>query len=341
MRPGLLLALSLVAGCFADEDVGHNDGGDPDAATPAPDAAAEDFEILVRGPKFAHDVVSDADNLYWVTVNQSVERSSIRRIAKTGGLDEELWLVGKRIYQIAADDTHIYAAVYGVNPVGPGDVARVPKAGGDAEILVAGVDWTHDVAVDDSFVYYSHFDGDSAQEISRAPKAGGTPELLVADIEGGADLAVDAAFLYYTEGNLGRVMRVAKAGGVPDELAGGWVGTNHLVLDGDHLYFTACPTGDCPMVEHYRMTADGADLTLLATLPGHGDIAIGGGYYVVASRSSGSVYAVPLEGGAPATLVSGLPGPMASAIDADGEWAYWVDFDSGDVGRVGVVPAEK
>ena len=341
MRPSLLLALTLVSGCFVDEDVGHNDGGDPDAAAPGSDATPEDFEILVRGPKFAHDVVSDADNLYWVTVNQSVERSSIRRVAKTGGLDEELWLVGKRIYQITADDTHVYAAVYGVNPVGPGDVARVPKTGGAPEILVAGVDWTHDVAVDEAFVYYSHFDGSSAQEISRAPKTGGAPELLVGGVEGGADLAVDAAFLYYTEGNEGRVMRVAKAGGGPEELAGGWVGSKHLVLDGGHLYFTACSTGDCPMVEHYRMAVDGADLTLLATLPGQGDIAIGGGYYLVASRAGGSVYALPLAGGAPATLVSGRPGPMASAIDADGAWAYWVDFDNGDVGRVGVVPAEE
>jgi hypothetical protein len=95
------------------------------------------------------------------------------------------------------------------------------------------------------------------------------------------------------------------------------------------------------MVEHYRVTTGGADLTLLASLPGHGDIAVGGGTYVVASRVTGSLYAAPLVGGAPATLVSGRPGPFASAIDADGEFAYWVDFDSGDVGRVGVAPAEE
>ncbi len=329
----VLFALMLLSSCIIQKEVGHNDATD-DVDASDPDGPT--YTLLTQGPPGAFDVVSDADHVYWVACNQEANRSSVRRIAKAGGTDTELWLVGKRIYRLAIDATHVYAAVYGVNPVGTGDIARIPVSGGDPEILASDLQYPYAIAVDQQHVYFTHQGDGNFQSISRVAKTGGAVETVLSPVDNAWDLATDEQYLYYSEMNAGRMMRVAKDGGTPQQLAGGWVGTGTLTLAADRLYFTACTTGDCPQMELRSVPTSGGDSALLAVLAAQTDgrFAVGGDSVFVASMRSGSVLGVPTSGGAATVLVDGRPGPMAMTADADGSRAFWVDFSSGDVGRI-------
>ena len=343
MRTTTVLFVLMLAGCIAQKDVGHNNATDEvDAGDPSVDAgdpSEAGYTLLTQGPPWAIDVVSDADQVYWVACNQEANRSSLRRIAKVGGPDTELWLVGKRIYRLAIDPTHVYAAVYGVNPSstgGTGDIARIPVSGGEPELLVTGLENPYAIAVDQQHVYFTHQGDGNFQSISRVAKTGGTVETVLSPLENPWDLATDEQYLYYSEMNAGRMMRVAKNGGTPQELAGGWIGTGTLTMAGDTVYFTACSTGDCPQMQLRSVPKNGGESALLAIFAGQseGRIAVGGESVFVASVLSGTVVSVPRSGGATQVLVDGRPGPMSVTADADGARAFWVDFPSGEVGRI-------
>lgn len=325
MRIAVIAA--LLSGCVLDRDVGHNAEPDPDSGSPP---AA--FTVLTRGPRYAFEVVGDAETLYWNTCDQGANRSTLRRISKAGGDEVELALLGKRIYRIAAGAEHIYLAVYGVS-TWDGSVQRVAKGGGPPEVLIDGLWNTYAIDVDDTHVYFGHQVEDH-QEIWRVPVGGGAPDRIVLAVENPWDLAVDDEFVYYAEMNAGRIMRVAKGGGEPVELAGGWVGTVRLVVDDADVIFTACLTGECDSQELYAVPKQGGDVRLLATVPRADGIALAGPNIVVGKPVDGTVVAVPRAGGEPWELVSGRPAPYGVTADADGGRVFWVDYESGDVGRV-------
>jgi hypothetical protein len=173
-------------------------------------------------------------------------------------------------------------------------------------------------------VYFVEWRGELV--IQRMPKTGGTPEDVVV---GGGDLALDDEHLYYT---MPTVARAAKAAGVPERLSPRE--GHRVVVDATSAYVTSCPTPACAVVELLAIPkAGGAPRRLYAAASheGHG-MALAEGELLLADHGSGAVHAVAVRDGSARTLVADLPGPIAVA--ADDEDAFWVDLDSGDVGRV-------
>lgn len=318
----------LITGCVLDREVGHNENGtsgDP----------ADRYSIVAEGPPFGMDLASDDESLFWVACNQEANRSTIHRVSKDGGEALELARLGKRVYRIRTDETHVYMAVYGVNPVGTGEISRVAKDGGPVEVLVPDLASPWAIAVDEAYTYYTH-QGEQAQTISRVPKAGGEAEVILTEVANPWQLAVDESYLYYAEQNAGRVMRVEKDGGEPVELAGGFTATVQVAVEDGRVYFTACERSDCEPLDAYAVPKEGGDSTLLASLHGLevGSLALAGGDLFFTGGMAGTVLAVPAGAGSPETLASDLPRPTGVTADQDGGRVFWVDFDSGEVGRV-------
>jgi hypothetical protein len=175
--------------------------------------------------------------------------------------------------------------------------------------------------------------------IRRAPKIGGAVTTLVDDAEQPTALAVDATTLYYAELNAARVMKVPKLGGTPVALATGLFASS-IALDTTTVYFGACE-GACAMQSVMAVPKNGGQVVELLTKDtnaGDHAITVGPDHLFWAGRlppegsSTGVLAMVPRSGGPATDLVTG-PDMLAVAVEPDESAVYWVDFDTGEVGR--------
>jgi hypothetical protein len=337
----LLLVLALGVGCVEFEaEIGHNAPGTPDAGgggEPVVDPGEPPaFTILADGPMEAFDIAVDETFVYWVVCNQDADFSRIYRVPKAGGSYETVASYPLRIYQIAVDGTHVYAAIWGNDAhEGSGKLGRVAKAGGSMEILIDAISYPYLVVVEGDWVYTSPYTaageyGDM-YELWRIPKAGGPIEQVVPEVRGPFYLAFDETHLYMTDSD-SQLLRAPRAGGpavdiLPDEDIGG------VVLDAENVYFQNRFRDYCGGTHVYAAPKAGGPLRDLGPAPTcASDMILAGSAVVMASRETGNIVAFPTDGSGPVPLVVDRPGPEALAADAS--HIYWVDFDSGEVGRV-------
>ncbi|HEY3353146.1 MAG TPA: hypothetical protein VGQ83_07870 [Polyangia bacterium] len=336
--------------CVADADGGTGDAaGHSDAGIPQGNPQTG-VATLATGTPGAYDIAVDETHVYWVASGMAAPTDTdaqILRVAKWGGTPEVVLTLPPRVYHFTLDSTHVYVAHHnspqGGAVEGAGAILRVPKAGGAAETVAAGLTAPYAIAVDEQDVYWSKGFAYTGA-ISRTPKAGGAVVTLGDGVDNPWDLALDDTFVYYTEMNKGRVMRLAKAGGAPAELASGWVGTGTVAVDDTSVFFTACPTGPCEEQRLYAVPKTGGPTRLLASRSsagGDGAVQVGptwvywSGIRAGASEASlGVIDMVARVGGDLLPLVAGLDAPIAIAAEPDGSSVYWVDVISGDVGRV-------
>jgi hypothetical protein len=343
------------------DDAGSQAGSDTAAACAVPPigtggvTGATDTVILATGPRGVCDIAIDADNVYWLPTGMAVPTdypAAVMSVPKVGGTAVTLFSTTSRIYHFALDETHIYLAHHDyanqiVVPAtsgtsGPDAILRVPKSGGAAETVADGLHWALAVTVDDTFAYFT--DDSEVQPntavIRRVPKAGGAATTLIDGLQGAFSLGVDETWLYYAEGNAFRVMKMAKAGGSPVELATGPWGTSTLALDASSAYFGACQ-GGCSQQSVLTVPKCGGETVSLLTRDTNGGdnaIAVGRDHLFWAGRqppdgnSAGALVMVPRVGGSAVELLSG-PDILALTVESDESAVYWVDFDTGEVGR--------
>ncbi len=122
--------------------------GDPCMVMKAPlDGGRPATLAKVTGPGFG--IAVDATHVYWVTVN------AVMRVALAGGSEETLAATGGS--GIAIDET----SVYFTDHASPGNVSKVPLAGGPTTVLASGQAAPAGIAVDATSVYWVN-QGDSA-----------------------------------------------------------------------------------------------------------------------------------------------------------------------------------
>jgi hypothetical protein len=144
-----------------------------------------------RARRFA----TDEDHIYW----SDTQAGAVLRADKYGG-DVQLIANGARPFGIALHGDHLYWADEGEPMPGPlqgGSIQRVPKSGGESELVLPlpGASG-REIAVDDTHVYFTKLSksGSTQATLQRVPLGGGEPEAV-----GGSSfvgLAVDGNQIY-------------------------------------------------------------------------------------------------------------------------------------------------
>lgn len=121
-----------------------------------------------------------------------------RRPLGGGATDTLATAVGSNIVGGIALDA---SSVYWVDLVNPGSVFRVPIAGGSPVYLVTNLNNPHNVAIDNSYIYYGFSAGPGLGAVYQLPKAGGTatalPYCRPQGVEGPQWIAVDSASVFF------------------------------------------------------------------------------------------------------------------------------------------------
>ncbi len=117
-------------------------------------------------------------------------------------------------------------------------VARVPKKGGKVQAL--SPTWSYDIAVDDTYVYWTWPVG-AIGSVRRVPKAGGNTDIF-ASWQGGAEgIAVDATSIYV--GDFARIWKIAKSDASVTAISSSASQPLRLAVLDSTLYYTGWTTG--------------------------------------------------------------------------------------------------
>jgi hypothetical protein len=227
--------------------------------------------------------------------------------------------------RLAVDANNVYFTT--VNTV-----MQAPIAGGSATTLASG-QLAQAIAVDATNVYFTSALVGSA--LVSIPIGGGTPRNLSSTF-GGSTIAVRGGYVYGTLGNGGgatgpAVGKLPTSGsGTPVSLGSSPGAVNGLAVDGTNLYWAteatvmkAPLTGAGPTTT--LVSGNGSPLAVDANNVYYGFHGLGG------SNTYGPVLQLPLAGGTPTTLATGLH--MIDGIAVDGANVYWAD-NSGTLLRV-------
>jgi hypothetical protein len=179
------------------------------------------------------DLVSDGQNVYWVTY----DGGKIISVPIGGGPQTILAQNENHPHAIAVDQSNVYWVDYGNNTAIPsGSVKQIAKGaqvGTSAPLVIAqNEDQPWDIAVDDTSVYWT--DRNNPGEVKKVPIGGGQIVTLASGQGGPYGIAVDADYVYWTNIDDNTVVRLPKAGSTlpPFVLANGQNNPGPIAIDG-------------------------------------------------------------------------------------------------------------
>jgi hypothetical protein len=223
---------------------------------------------------------------------------------------------------LAVDATHVYFTTTG----GFDDrLYRVPKCGGEVELLASAGQNPSDIELDDEFVYI--VDYTLSGQIVRVPKAGGEPIPVMTGFTYPLRMISRGDDLLFGSGSETGIFAVPKTGGVATQSHD--IGTDtavYLVTDGEFVYWVhddAFPgrVGRAPL-------AGGPAETVLE-LDNPGALAVTC-EHVYVSDVFGRLQRAPIAGGGPLELLA----PSAYRVVASDTHVYASDFEDKFVYRV-------
>jgi hypothetical protein len=222
---------------------------------------------------------------------------------------------------LAVDARGVYYTFFNFGGVGEQHaVVRMPPAGGTPEVLWQGTEveiFGKGMAVDDR-VYVSALRRTvGGNGLFAVPTGGGALQDLGVLTDGTAayqGVALDAQFVFAATG--GAVARAPRSGGAPVNVYASATEGVHWIAAEDGAVYAA-------LDHHLMKLADDGSTATVATVDGISLAIAGSTAYVL---TADSVVAVPLDGGAATTLVSGLS--MTGTIAADDSGVYVGAADS-------------
>jgi len=140
-------------------------------------------------------LVVDSDYVYFTSDRYTA--SKIWRVNKDG-TNKQLLAEGLQtnVDNLAIDNDYVYFAEYVPYQDHASRIGRVPKVGGDVEILASNQWNAWDVDVDSDYVYFSEH---SAGKIKRVLKTGGSLETMAEHPSAGPEsVIIEADYLYYS-----------------------------------------------------------------------------------------------------------------------------------------------
>ncbi|AKT41338.1 hypothetical protein [Chondromyces crocatus] len=149
--------------------------------------------------EWVRNIVVDSQAVYWTTTSAvmraNLNGSGLTVLASTPCPEE----FSEVISGIAVDESH----VYWIDRSGPGDaVLRIPKQGGETEVISDASVNAHHLVLRDGFVFTNGMEsGIGTMLIMKGPKAGGCPtQALVAQQHSPFAFVVADSSLYYLHG---------------------------------------------------------------------------------------------------------------------------------------------
>jgi hypothetical protein len=281
-------------------------------------AGAAQGTPLAQGEDAPREIVVDDGNIYWATTH------AVRSLPKAGGTPTTLFTSSQNTpTTLTADATNLYFG-YVMSPTA---VLTVPKAGGQAVMLVA-TGQPSGFVIDADFVYW--FDSSDNMVRRTAKAGGGTPEVLAAQPPLNLAAIDDQSLYGFTTQAEPRIGRIAKADGTTTILRPSDPATifiRQLAIDPSYVYFTTFMITAQSSVLN-RMTKTGGDMTELASgLDQAAALAVTSDaiYWITAGDSGppGYLARIPIAGGA-AVNVATASHPVGLAVDA--QYAYWTEF---------------
>jgi hypothetical protein len=207
----------------------------------------------------------------------------------------------------------------------------IPTAG--PETLADKLDSPHDLAIDDSFVYFVEDDSDEGT-VKKVAKTGGNVTTLASNLAEPLAIAVDSTHVYWLErnnGSNGRLAKVSKNGGNVTDLSTDLHNAqNHLAIAGNFLYFGDGKGGGGGVIKKVGINGgttiivEGNGLLNLNTA-----IAVDNGL-VYFKNDYDKVLRVSVSGGDVTELGSGEP----SGLAIGDSWIYWTEYSNGNVMRM-------
>ncbi|MHB8874479.1 MAG: hypothetical protein ACYC8T_12395 [Myxococcaceae bacterium] len=167
----------------------------------------------------------DVGSVYWTG------KEDVWAIEKAGGKPRSVASKLSTPGGLQVDDgfTYFYSVI-------AGKLARAPKKGGPAKVVVAEDRATlHAFLVDEAALYWS-FGSQAKMEINRMPKGGGKVVQVVTGQDPPVDIEQDATHLYWTTGDA--ILKVAKSGGGASTVVEKVDRALSLAVDGSFVYWT-------------------------------------------------------------------------------------------------------
>lgn len=235
-------------------------------------------------------------------------------------------------FGLAADGDSVYFSTLAA----AGSIMRLPRSGGSPEPIAQNEPWPHDIAIDDTNVYWCLNDAPSGH-LARATKAGGDRKTLANGIGNGVGrVTSDGTFAYFTTG-YNSVFRVHVDGGSLSMIAAGRYnsGTEDVAaFDGEVFWLNA--------MWNANYTAKLPDTGYLGRAPVSGSSHVG--HFELSSYLSGlarvavdqayvyyvdnvAVYRAPRSGGEPLELALLADGTVQVVdLHTDGQTLYFADL---------------
>lgn len=196
-------------------------------------------------------VSSNADNASALAADDSAAYYSsgtvVVRATPDGMPDQQIYISPAEldVGQMVIDATSYYVVLTSSMGLQPDAIARGPKAGGPASVIVTLPDTfshTRGLRVDAKGIYFTTTEaGETAGgTLWRAPLEGGEPTKLVQGMIEGAEIATDDTSVYYfaLPYSAASLMKVAREGGTPQQVLTGLNVPHGLAVAADAVYLT-------------------------------------------------------------------------------------------------------
>ena len=220
-----------------------------------------------------------------------------------------------QIRGLVLDETSVF---WVANPSTGSEIRRVPKAGGEPTVLLAGGAETGgyielvSLAVDSSSVYALDLGaGQPGQaRILGLRKPQGRPFTVAASISAGADLLIDGIHAYWIDPAAGQIRRVALNDGAQEKLADLQDQATDLAIDQENVYWVV----DSRAIRKRKKSGGPVqDLVVGIQVCGPHSLVSAGGYLYYGcwdAGQGGGARRVRASGGSQEILVGGLDDPV-------------------------------
>jgi hypothetical protein len=208
-------------------------------------------------------------------------------------------------------------------PSGTGWLQTVSTDGGPVTIL-GTAQIPFGVAVDATDVYWTSAADSNADTsgglLRMTPRSGGATKVLAASVQGIGNLALGPTGVYWVATD-GSVMRTPLGGGTASTVVSPPMGEAIFcfAVDESNLYWASGSSGNSSSSIRKMPLAGGAPVTLASGL-GCGSLAVGSSFVVWDDLQG--IHSVPVDGGATTTVLSNPNGGYAP-VAVDCGFAYW------------------
>jgi hypothetical protein len=298
---------------------------DTDCATGFCVSGKCDALTLASGQSGPEGVALDLGNVYWVNYGSGgMTNGSVMKVVKTGGTPAALVNPATNPNSIA------YSPVWGLFYLSAPGVSYEQTTGGTPTVISNSGAYGQ-IAIDNTFAYFTIDCGGGCGSVAKVPLAGGTTTTLISyamnsNVNVPSGIAVDANNIYWANSIGNAVMKMPVGGGAGTVLASGQTGAGYLVIDLNNVYFVTGGT-------IAKVPIGGGSTTVIVPSSVTGTLITDPLSSYIYYGSGGNLKKVLSTGGTITTLATSAGGTIWG-IAVDNTYVYWSNVTDGTVKKI-------